>query len=386
MKLLFTITYFTPYVSGLTLYVKRLARELSEDHQVTVLTNQHKSDLQLEEKIEKVRVVRAKPILQISKGYISFDFVIKSLSEVKSSDIIFVNLPQFEGLVPAVMGRILGKRVISIYHCEVVLPKGLFNKLAEFCLNLSNFLTLLVSNKIITYTQDFADESKLLSAFGHKLQTNYPPIDVPKVVKGVQNVIRRKIGQNADFLIGVAARLSAEKGIEYLLEAIPLIESGIRNQELGTNKKKSFKILIAGSMTPVGEEKYKRKILNLVEKYKDYVVFLGELKEEDMGSFYSLLHALVLPSVNSTEAFGMVQVEAMFIGVPVVVTNLAGVRVPVKRTGMGKIVSPRNPDELAEAIADIINNKNNYVKKESFIRNEFSIEDTVSFYEGLIAN
>ena len=73
-----------------------------------------------------------------------------------------------------------------------------------------------------------------------------------------------------------------------------------------SNIQKSIKIVIAGSLDPVGEREYKEKILTLVEKYIEYVVFLGELKEQEMGAFYSLLDILVLPSVNSTEAFGMV--------------------------------------------------------------------------------
>ena len=51
----------------------------------------------------------------------------------------------------------------------------------------------------------------------------------------------------------------------------------------------------------------------------------------------------MLPSLNSTESWGIVQVESMSCGTPVVATDLPGVRMPVKMTGMGRIVPPRTP-------------------------------------------
>lgn len=139
-------------------------------------------------------------------------------------------------------------------------------------------------------------------------------------------------------------------------------------------------------MEPVGEEKYKDKILKLVEKHKEQIIFLGELPEEKMGSFYSLLDVLVLPSVNSTEAFGMVQVEAMMAGVPVVVSNLPGVRVPIEKTGMGLVVPVGDSGKLAGAIIEIIRNKKKYIKDAKLIENEFSINKTIKFYESLLKN
>jgi len=133
-----------------------------------------------------------------------------------------------------------------------------------------------------------------------------------------------------------------------------------------------IKIVIAGSLDPVGEKSYKEKILKLVKKYQENIVFLGELKEEEMGSFYSLLDVLVLPSINSTEAFGMVQVEAMMMGVPVVASDLPGVRVPVRRTKMGLIVPCRDARQLARAIKSIVKNKKNFIKPKSKYSNHVS--------------
>ncbi len=432
MRILFSLTYYFPYSSGLTLYVKRLAEALTKHQfQVSVVSIQYKEELKLEETINGVRAVRAKPSLKISKGFLSIDWIVKSWEEVRKTDIVIISLPQFEGFIPAFFGRILGKRIISIYHCEVVLPSGFFNKVVSTLLSFTNILTLALSGKIITYTKDFADHSDLLSQFTNKLLYVYPPISVPIINKRVQNNIKEKIGGKADFIIGVGARLAAEKGIEYLFEALPQIISNIKYQipnthiknqkyntsiltagdardgftlngftmkgipngaqnigfehHLGIRERQDpqIKIVIAGSLEPVGERDYKEKILKLVEIYKDQVIFLGDLQEKDMGSFYSLLDVLVLPSVNSTEAFGMVQVEAMMMGVPVVASDLPGVRVPVQRTGMGKIVPIKNSSKIAEAIIEVIQNRHKYSKGVESIRNEFSFDKTLRFYENL---
>ena len=388
MRILFSLTYYTPYVSGLTLYVKRLAERLAKkDYQVSVISFQFKKKLALKETINRVKVIRVKPLFKISKGFISIDWFAKSFAGIKEASVIFINLPQFEGFIPALWGRILGRRVIAIYHCEVKLPSGLLNYFLETILNLANRLTLLLAQSIITYTEDFAYNSRILPYFQKKIKCCYPPVNKPIINKRVQKIIREKIGRKPGFVIGVAARLAAEKGIEYLLESIPYIEEMLipLRASLGRNDNEVlFKIIIAGPMEPVGEEKYRKKILKLIEKFRKYVVFLGELDEEDMGSFYSLLDVLVLPSVNSTEAFGMVQVEAMMMGVGVVATDLPGVRVPIEKTGMGKIVAVRNSKKLAEAIVEVLKNKQKYIKNKGLAQREFLIDKTIFAYDKIL--
>lgn len=380
MRILFSLTYFSPYSSGLTLYVKRLAGELAGKNRVTVLCLAHEKNLKTEEIVNGIKVVRAKPLFKISKGFFSVDWFFKSFRLSREADITVISLPQFEGFIPALASKIYGKKVISIYHCEVVLPAGFLNRIAEKMLTAANMLSLSLSDKVITYTEDFARNSKVLPKYYPKIKYVYPPMVLPKTDKRVQNLIRDKIGCGNDFVIGVAARLAAEKGIEYLFEAIPLLSS---KSGLKTDK---FKIIIAGSLNPVGEESYKKKILKLVEKYKEQIVFLGELKEEEMGSFYSLIDVLVLPSVNSTEAFGMVQVEAMMTGVPVVASDLPGVRIPIQKTGMGMIVPVKNSGKLAEAISEVLLNRKQYIKDQKKATQEFDQRKTFNFYQKLLGN
>ncbi|OGG13165.1 hypothetical protein A3D77_00360 [Candidatus Gottesmanbacteria bacterium RIFCSPHIGHO2_02_FULL_39_11] len=387
MKILFSLTYYSPYISGLTLCVSRIAEGPAKDHEVCVLCMRHDSSLSLEERIgeiRKIRVIRANPILKISKGFLSVDWVIKSWIEVRKSDTVVVNLPQPEGIFPAFFAKLFGKKLITIYHCDLKLPVGILNAVAEALVTTSSWLTLQLSDKVITYTEDFAKNSRVLSRFLRKGIFIYPPIIIPNINKRIQKSIRDKIGAGGQFVVGIAARLAAEKGIEYVLEALGELNN---EKEKGRkSERERFKLIIAGPMNPVGEEEYKTKILRLVEKYKDQVIFLGSIKPEEMGSFYSLLDVLVLPSVNSTEAFGMVQVEAMMYGVPVVATDLPGVRVPVGKTGMGEIVPVKNAQAIAQSIEKILSDKKKYIKDQEKIEEEFSYNKSIKSYENILTS
>lgn len=339
--------------------------------------------------INKVEVCRAQPLFRVSKGFFSIDWMRKSFSFVRKSEAVIVNLPQFEGIIPAFIAKLLGKKLISVYHCEVVLPEGIINSVIQKFLEWSNKLTLFLSETVITYTEDFADNSKQLVNFKRKLVYVYPPIYEPKINKRVQNMIRKKIGGGKPYVIGVAARLAAEKGIEYLLESIPICHAELVSTSYSKGIPKqvrddNIKVVVAGSTDPVGEEKYKNKILSLVQKYKDSIIFLGEIEPENMGSFYSLLDVLVLPSVNSTEAFGMVQIEAMMMGVPVVASDLPGVRVPVWKTKMGKTVSVGQSQKLASAIVEVLQIRHEFIRDRQLIEKEFSFKRTLDFYADIL--
>ncbi|HYM22007.1 MAG TPA: glycosyltransferase [Vicinamibacterales bacterium] len=88
----------------------------------------------------------------------------------------------------------------------------------------------------------------------------------------------------------------------------------------------------------------------------DRVVFLGRVSNDDLPAYYQACDAFVLPSVARTEAFGVVQIEAMAAGKPVVSTNLPTGVPWVNRDGVsGMVVAPENADALGAALAALGN-------------------------------
>lgn len=368
MKILFSISYYHPYVSGLTLAAARWAEDLARSGEaVSVLTMQYEKSLRMRERIHGVAVVRASWIAKVSKGFISLDWLIKSWRLAGTHDVTVINLPQFEGIIPAIAAKLQGKRVIAVYHCELMLPHGWVNSVIQSLLEVSNFGSLWLADTTVTYTKDYARHSRLLgllTRYGKRPVTAIvPPIPLLRKKKALTDSFRRRIG-TPQIVIGVAARLAEEKGMEYLFQAIPRIQALMHTDRI--------KVVIAGPTDPVGEAMYKQRIMTLVRRYKKQVVFLGEIPPHEMGSFYAMIHVLVLPSVNSTEAFGMVQAEAMMAGIPVVASDLPGVRVPVLKTGMGMVVPPKDSTALAKAIVAIWKTPEMYTKQTRIVSNYFS--------------
>ncbi|RMF35065.1 MAG: glycosyltransferase family 1 protein [Chloroflexi bacterium] len=375
MRILFVLTYYRPHVSGLTIYVERLARAMARrGHTVTVLTSQYDRTLPREEVRDGVRVVRAPVLFRVSKGVIMPTFGLLATRLVRQHDVISLHLPQFDAAGVALRGRLMGKPTTLTYHCDLSLPPGLFNRFVNRVVDVMNDLAGRLADVIVAYTEDFARHSPYLSRFYHKVRVIPPPVEIPHPRPEAVAAFARRHSLNGHRVIGMAARLATEKGVEYLLYALPRILKEFPNA----------RVLFAGQYQNVlGEEAYARRLAPLIERYRDHWEFLGVLNPEEMAVFYANTDVLVLPSLNSTESFGLVQVEAMLCGTPSVASDLPGVRQPVYQTGMGEVVPVADADSLAEAILRVLRERERYVRPREEIEARFSTERTAQGYEAL---
>jgi len=146
-----------------------------------------------------------------------------------------------------------------------------------------------------------------------------------------------------------------------------------------------LKILFTGDrQSAIGEWEYARTLGPLLEREKADWVFLGTLDAAELPAFYGACDVTVLPSTNSTESFGMVQIESMCSGTPVVASDLPGMRVPVESTQMGLLCPPGDVPALAEAIVEVLENRNKYVKPRELVAEHFSVSNTAELYERLL--
>ncbi len=374
MRILFALTYYRPYTSGLTIYVERLARGLvRRGHHVTVLTSQYDPSLPKLEWLDGVRIVRAPVLARVSKGVIMPTFGWLATRLALEHDAMSLHLPQFDAPGLALRGRILKQPVVLTYHSDLKLPPGLLNQVANRVVNVANQLAAALATRIVAYTQDFADSSPYLRRWHKKVTIIPPPIEVANVPEEEIHAFRRRWNLQGP-VIGMAARLAAEKGVEILLEALPRILAVYP----------TARVLFAGQHEHVlGEEEYARRLAPLLDQFRDHWTFLGILSPKEMAAFFPNLDVLVVPSLNSTETFGLVQVEAMLCGTPTVASNLPGVRQPPLMTGMGKVVPVGDAVALADAILEVITHRAHYVRPRAEIMALFSTERTVTEYEQL---
>ncbi len=371
MKILLGITYY-PNISGVSIYAQRLAEGLvKKGHQVVVLTSQHQKSLPLEEQINKVRVIRCPVEIKIGKGVFMFSLPFLVFKLAKKVDVIDCHLPQFESFVFAVIGKLLGKKVILTHHTDLSGWKGIFNRISEISVWAGQIIAGIFADKIVPYTKDYADSSWYLQLFKNKLEYILPPIVVNPINKNKQLKIKEKIGETKK-VIGFVGRIAKQKGIPYLLESIPFLKKSLGD----------FKIAFAGPYKEVIGERYYEEIQDQIKKYQKYLCFLGSLKQEEMADFYDLCDVLVLPSDDRLESFGLVQVEAMLNHCPVVATDLPGVRIPIKLTKMGEIVPVGDSEKLAKGIMKVLKDKT-YQKDKRQIEKIFDLNKTLTDYERL---
>lgn len=377
MKILISVSYYVPHISGLTNSVKNLAELLGKNgYEVTILTTQHIKGLSLKEKINNVTVKRIPYLFNIHKGFFMPQFIFSTYNTLKDSDQVIISLPQMEGFLLAVLAKIMRKRIHCIYVCDVTFGKGFLSKVIGQALSVSNALSLRLADNVITLTDDFRKTMPILDSLASEIHVIDPVIIEPVINQKVKEAIAERLPQKT-YYVGFIGRIAAEKGIEYLLETIPALR-----RDLGDN----FVLVLAGPLQTVGEGAYAKRIDAEISQNKEHVVQLGELQDSELGAFYANLDVLVLPSINSTEAFGMVQVEAMLCGTPVVASDLPGVRTPIVRTGMGEISKVKDSVDLAEKIIKVLKNKKLYIKKREIVREHFSASKILSQYRRLLSS
>jgi glycosyltransferase involved in cell wall biosynthesis len=378
MKILLSQTYFSPYISGLTLYAEKIAEILTDNGcRVTAICIKHQPDLKSVEERAGIRVVRVNPWWKWGKGFVAGGWIIKSLMEIKDSDVVIINLPQVEGLITALYAKMLKKKLVVVYHCDINLQGKWGARLTQAVIDKTSLWITQMGDKVVTSTEDYAERSRLLPGFKKKTGYIYPLVNKGKGTARDKRSVLKRISAKSKCLIGVVGRLSTEKGLEYLLMAIPYL-----SKKLGNN---NFLVAIAGPTDTPGENEYSRQIRERASKMEGEVKILGNLSQGELAAFYSLMKVLVLPSVNSTESLGMVQIEAMLSGVPVVASDLPGVRIPVLKTGMGRLAEPRSPKSIAEAIYEVITENENLKKLVGTAEKEFAPAKIVRFWQTLVS-
>lgn len=380
MKILFILTYYRPHVSGLTIYVERLATALAQrGHQVTVLTSQYSKDLSQTETVQGVLVVRVPVAWRLNKGVIMPGFTLAAWREIRAHDVISIHLPQVEAALATALARLARRKPVLTYHCDLQMPPVWYGRIVDRMTFWDNLVAGKLADTIVAYTHDFAAHSPFLSRFlgspasGSKVKVILPPVIIPEPRPDGIRDLKARVGLDGRKVIGFAARFAYEKGAGYLINAIPLILREVPNAH----------VLFAGPYKDVIGETIWHDLQPLIEQYRPYLTFLGTLNPAEMADFFAACDVVTVASINNTESFGLVQVEAFLCGTPVVATDLPGVRQPVKMTGMGEIVPVADVQGLASGVVRVLKNRESYLKPRDEIARTFALSRTVDEYEKL---
>jgi glycosyltransferase involved in cell wall biosynthesis len=278
-----------------------------------------------------VEVVRLPAIAKI--GAVAICPTLPFRLRTAKTDLIVIHEPNPMALLAYFLARPAG-RLIVWFHSEVVRPGWRY---ALFYRPLLRFAFARASRIIVASPTLAASAPQLrgwqskcvVIPYGLEIERG----DVPeRVIKRV-DAIRQEAGRPIVLFVG---RLVRYKGVDVLLEAM----RGV-----------SATALLVG--TGPERDALQRAADNL--GVGDRVKFLGEVSPDELAALYRACDLFVLPSVTRQEAFGVVQIEAMACGKPVISTDLGTGSGWVNQNGeTGFVVPPRDAVALHDALARLL--------------------------------
>ena len=323
------LNYYSPYISGLTEFARITAEECAaRGMKVLVVTTQFDKELSQHEFLNGVEVRRYPVQVRIRNGVISFGFLFSLIFFVLRARRAQFHLPMLEAGVVSLLTPRVPK--VMTYQCDYVTDHGIIGNLVRIAVDISSRITARFASHIVVTTLDYGRSSRISKSISKKMIAIPPPY-----------ISRRggapKYRESDGLCVGAMGRVVREKGYEYLIRAFRNLPDP------------DARLLIAGEYERIAGG-------SIVDELRDLadgdlrIRFLGFLTDEEMKDFYASIDVLSFASVNPLEAYGIVQLEAMSAGVPVIASDLPGVRVPVTQTGFGVIVEPRNEDAILDAL------------------------------------
>ena len=342
MNVLIVSPYFYPKRGGLENYSYNIAKILVEKrHDITVLCSNHEKENK-EEIIDDIRVIRLRPDYILSNTPIRFDlfFTISKLVKENNFDLINAHTPvPFYADIAAMVSKRYKIPFVLTYHAGSLMKDRIFiDAIAKiYQLTIEKF-TLARANRTITVSEFV--KNNYLKEYKEKVCIISPGVDTGRF-KPSKNKIE-KIPNNILF-VAQLVKGHEWKGLDYLLESINLIKEDIEN----------IKLTVVGSGNYINH--YKDKVNEL--RIKDNVIFKGRVSDDELVKEYQKANILVLPSYSNAESFGIVNLEAMACGIPIVASKIGGVPDVVKEGENGLLVPPRDSEALADAIIYLLENE-----------------------------
>jgi len=340
LKVVQTNKAYYPKVGGIETTITNLSEGLVKDFKVSVqvLTcNDQRSSKKVMKNLNGVDIIYVPTIGFVASLPISVAYM-KSLSQL-NGDILHVHEPfpwaDLSYLFSKKIRSNFRKLVVS-WHSDIVRQKWALTFYRPY---IHKFLKL--ADKILVSNKNLIEFSEYLPDYKSKCEV----IPLGAKLDWVNNSsnhsdrVKKIKSEYASPLVLFVGRLVYYKGIQYLIEAI--------------NQVPDVSLVIIGSGHLKKELLNQIKNLNLEKR----IHILPEVDEETLHSFYEACDIFVLPSVEKSETYGIVQIEAMACGTPVICTELRTGTTFINQHGMtGLVVPPRDSKALAEAINNLANN------------------------------
>lgn len=338
MKVAHVVCVFPPYRGGIGNVALNYVRYLKKHNlDITVFTPKYNNEKNV--KKEAFQVEYIKPFLKYGKGA----FLPQLTKKLCDFDVVHLHYPFFGTSEIVWLAKIIFSKKFKLvihYHMDVVEPSFLIKILSIPSKLILNSL-LKTSDAITCASIDYIKNSNI-SNFYFKNSDKFHEIPFGVDFDKFKPLEKYKSeGEKLKLLfVGGLDKAHYFKGIDVLLKAL----SGVKDK---------YELNVVGNGDLI--ESYKETAEKL--QITNSVNFLTDLDNDELVKYYQNTDLFILPSINKCEAFGLVLIEAMATGKPVVASNLPGVRSVFKEGEHGYLFETGQSDNLIEVLNKIYLNR-----------------------------
>jgi glycosyltransferase involved in cell wall biosynthesis len=328
--------WFSPHFGGVESHVRSLSKELAKrGHEVTVLTSRHDPTLPTEESMDGFRVLRVKPRFTLMQTPVT-PRMRTDLRAVPADVVHAHSPPPLASHYAGTVSEERGIPYVVTYHCDVDLPSAFGTFMESVYRHSLGASTLRNAARVVVTTRTYGATSRML--------WRYDPVVIPNAVDhrrfrpdvdgtGIRAWLNIPADASVVLLVG---RIVPHKGVEHFIEAARHVPEAW--------------FLVAGDGSLLDSMKRLAASLGVADRVR----FAGRIAEARLPEVYAACDVLVLPSVSRLEAFGIVALEAMATGKPVIVADIPGVREIIVDGVDGLLADPVNSLDLAVKIRRVL--------------------------------
>ena len=336
-KILQAAKWYCPEVGGIETVAIAITAAVKDKADMQILVCSGKKSKETGFTDEGVYIYRAKTPLRICSTPLSLDYIRAFRKMSKDVDLIQLHAPFPLSDLALFLGR-RSKRVKKAlwYHSDVIKQK----KMMFFYRPLLKWMLRKV-DKIYVASRSIAEQSEYLGKHMDKVEVIPFGISTKDYDRAERYpVLTDQLNDKKNVKILFVGRLVYYKGIDVLIEAMARTEGA--------------ELFVIGGGELDDDLKKRTDALGITDK----IHFMGRIEKADLLASFADCDIFVLPSVNRAECFGLVQLEAMVYGKPVINTSLPTAVPEVSIHGeTGLTVEPGNVEKLAEALGILISDK-----------------------------
>lgn len=360
LRVLHVGKYYPPHPGGMETHLQSLCGEMKQSIDVEVIVSSDGRRTS-EELVDGIKVTRLGTVCNVAAAPVTPSMV-RRIRQARA-DIVHLHLPNPTAILAYLASGHPGRLVIT-YHSDIVRQKLLsrfFWPVLRHALNRAE--------AIIASSPNYIESSTVLTEYRQRCRVIPFGIPLQQFQRPDASEIRRIRERYGWRLVLGVGRLVYYKGFEYLIRAMAGVD---------------------GHLLIVGDGPLRPDLERMAREsgVEDRVTILSDVK--DVSPYYHAADVFVLSSVARSEAFGIVQLEAMACGKPVINTDLdSGVPFVSPHGVTGLTVPPANPERLSEAINNLLNDPIHRVEfgkaGRRRVKKEFSVavmaERTLQLYQ-----